>query len=270
MNKFRAGLESGKVMFGSNVNLVDYRICEMLGMAGFDYLWIDMEHAVNDFQTMEMDLIAAKSTGTASLVRASWNDIPFIKRVLECGADAIVVPMVNSVEECQKFIDNCIYPPEGKRGWGPYRAINYGLTPIKEYSEKINKEVCRFVQIETAEAVEYMDEMSKIPYLDGFVIGPMDLSSSVGELSLNLKDKKKTLELIDMIVKKARDAGKYLGIATGADNIEELQTWANLGVDFITAGLDTAFIMKGAKNTLDTLNLAMKNREVKKEYQKSF
>ena len=261
MNKFRERLNSGKVMFGTHVNLVDYRICEMLGMVGFDYLWIDMEHAVSDFKDMEMDLIAAKSTGTATLVRASWNDIPFIKRVLECGADAIVVPMVNSVEECQKFIDNCIYPPEGKRGWGPYRAVNYGLTSVKEYAEKINKEVCRFVQVESKQAVEVMDEMAKIPYLDGFIIGPMDLSGSVDELTLNIFDKKKTLELVDVAIKKAHDAGKYIGLSTGAVNIEELQLWIDKGVDFISVGLDTTYIMKGAQTALDTLNLAVKNKK---------
>lgn len=262
MNKFREKLLSGKIMLGTHVNLVDYRMCEMMGLVGFDYLWIDMEHVSTDFKSMEMDLIAAKSTGTPCIVRASWNDVPFIKRVLECGPDAIVVPMINSVEEARKFIDNCIYPPEGKRGYGPYRAINYGIDDAQEYIDKKSKEVCRFIQVEDKRAVEVMGEMAEIPYLDGFIVGPMDLSASVGDLGRATKSKK-TIELIELAVKKAHDAGKWIGISTGADNIEELQMWIDKGFDFISAGLDTSYIVKGAQRTLATLNEAVKNKKVK-------
>lgn len=97
-NPFREALSNGKRMLGTHVNLTDYRVCEMLGYIGFDYLWIDMEHIATDFHDMEKHLIAAKSAGTPCIVRVTWNDIPNIKRVIEAGPDAIVVPMVNSVE----------------------------------------------------------------------------------------------------------------------------------------------------------------------------
>lgn len=129
-NQFRKALESGHRLFGTHVNLTDYRVCEMLGGVGFDYLWVDMEHIATSFSDMERHLIAAKAAGTPCVVRVTWNDIPHIKRVLEAGPDAIVVPMVNSVKEAQRAIDTCIYPPEGKRGFGPCRAVRYGLIVV--------------------------------------------------------------------------------------------------------------------------------------------
>lgn len=251
-NAFRKGLNSGRRLLGTHVNMVDYRVCEMLGMIGFDYLWIDMEHISTDFRVMESGLIAAKATGTPCIVRVTWNDIPNIKRVIETGPDAIVVPMVNSVEEARRAIDTCIYPPEGKRGYGPCRALRYGLDDAQEYIDRFSKEMCRFIQIEDEKAVAVMEEMAKIPYLDGFIIGPMDLSGSVGELGHALTGSR-TNALIDQAIQKAHACGKPIGLSTGADNREELQHWIEKGLDFISASTDMWSIMKGAKTLLEIM-----------------
>ena len=205
-NQFRKALESGHRLFGTHVNLTDYRVCEMLGGVGFDYLWVDMEHIATSFSDMERHLIAAKAAGTPCVVRVTWNDIPHIKRVLEAGPDAIVVPMVNSVKEAQRAIDTCIYPPEGKRGFGPCRAVRYGLDSVKDYIDQGSKQLVRILQVETKDAVDAMEEVAKIPYVDGFLIGPMDLSGSVGELN-HAVDGKKTNRLVDLAIAKAHAAG---------------------------------------------------------------
>jgi len=216
-NKFRKALESGKRLFGIHVNLTDYRICELLGYIGFDYLWIDMEHISTDFKIMEGHLIAAKSTDTPCIVRVTWNDIPSIKRVLEAGPDAIVVPMVNSYDEAKRAIDTCIYPPEGKRGFGPCRAVRYGLDDIQEYIDTKSKDVCRFLQVESIDAVNALDDICKIPYIDGFIIGPMDLSGSVGELGY-ADTAEKTNSLIDRAIEIAHKNNKYIGLSIGAES----------------------------------------------------
>ncbi|MBR3928150.1 MAG: aldolase [Clostridia bacterium] len=252
-NRFRKALKSGKLLLGTHVNLIDHRICEMLGLIGFDYLWIDMEHVSTDFKVMETNLIAAKATGTPCMVRVTWNDIPSIKRVIEAGPDAIVVPMTNSVEDVQRAIDTCIYPPEGKRGYGPNRAVQYGLSDMQDYINHGSKEMLRFVQIEDVHAVEVIEEMAKIPYLDGFIIGPMDLSASVGELGYGFMAPK-TNALIDTAIKKAHEAGKPIGFSTGTDNPEELEHWIKKGVDFISASTDMWSVMKGARSLLSDLN----------------
>ena len=251
-NPIRDALRSGKRLLGTHVNLTDYRVCEMLGYIGFDYLWIDMEHISTDFHDMEQHLIAAKAAGTPSLVRVTWNDIPNIKRVLEAGPDAIVVPMVNSVEEAQRAIDTCIYPPEGKRGFGPCRAVRYGLDDIQEYIDNRSKDLCRFLQVESKDAVENLEEVCKIPYVDGFIIGPNDLSGSVGALGHARQDAL-TNELIETAIRKAHAAGKPIGLSTGSDDPEELAHWISKGVDFISASTDMWSILKGAKSLLSDL-----------------
>ena len=244
-NAFRQALASGRRLIGTHVNLTDYRICEILGQAGFDYLWIDMEHVGTSFADMERHLIAAKAAGTPCLVRVPWNEIPQIKRVLEAGPDAIVVPMVNSVEEARQAIDTCIYPPEGKRGFGPCRAVRYGMDSARDYIDRISKQLCRFVQIESEDAVNAMDGMAEIPYLDGFILGPMDLSGSVHELG-HIMDGKETTRLIALAVEKAHRAGKPIGLSVGTTNPAELQFWLDKGVDFISAGSDVGSILNGA------------------------
>jgi len=253
-NLFREALMSGKKLFGTHVCLNDYRMCEILGKIGFDYLWIDMEHTPTDFHTVKQHLIATKSAGnTATVVRVTWNDIPSIKRVLEMGPDAIVVPMVNNAEEARRAIDTCIYPPEGKRGFGPSRAVSYGIEDIKEYIESKSKEMVRLVMIESKEAVDEIEKMAQIPYLDGFVIGPMDMSGSVGELGYALSGEK-TNHLIELAIKKAHECKKPIGLSTGAKDKNELTHWLKKGIDFISASTDIASVVKGAQDVLKTMN----------------
>lgn len=251
-NPIREALQSGRRLFGTHVNLIDYRVCEMLGYIGFDYLWIDMEHISTDFMAMERHLIAAKSAGTPTLVRVTWNDIPNIKRVLEAGPDAIVVPMVNSYEEARQAIDTCIYPPEGKRGFGPCRAIRYGLDSVQDYIDHGHKDLVRFVQVETKAAVECLEQTCTIPYLDGFIIGPMDLSGSIGALGHALQDEE-TNRLIEQAIETAHRHGKYIGLSTGADNRQELEHWISKGIDFISASTDMQSILKGAQQVLSLM-----------------
>lgn len=251
-NLFREKLNSGKRMLGTHVNLVDHRICEMLGFIGFDYLWIDLEHMSTDFKNMEINLIAAKSTNTPSLVRVTWNDIPNIKRVIEAGPDAIVCPMINSVEEAQRFIDTCIYPPEGKRGFGPNRAVRYGLDNVQEYIDEKHKEMCRFIQVEDIRAVAIIEEIAKIPYVDGFIIGPMDLSGSVGELG-HAPNAEQTNALVKEAIEKSHSCGKPIGLSTGTDDPKEIEHWISMGLDFISCSTDMWSVMKGARDLLSDM-----------------
>lgn len=250
-NPLREKLRAGKRLLGTHVNLTDYRICEMLGSLGFDYLWIDMEHLSTSLETMEMHLIAARAAGCATMVRVSWNDVPHVKRVLETGPDAVVFPMINSVEEARRAIDACIYPPEGKRGFGPFRAMRYGLSDVQGYIHKDSKQTLRFLQVETAAAVEAMDQVAQIPFVDGFIIGPMDLSGSVGELGQYRNER--TDGLIREAIEKARRAGLPIGLSTGADTAEELAHWLSKGIDFLSAGTDAWSVLKGAADLLERM-----------------
>lgn len=251
MNQFRGKLGRGERMLGTHVNLTDHRVCEMLGAIGFDYLWIDMEHISTSFKDIEIHMIAAKAAGTPVLVRVSWNDIPHVKRVLEAGPDAVVFPMINSPEEAQRAIDTCIYPPEGKRGFGPFRAVRYGIDDVQEYIDSGSKEMCRFLQVESIEAVECMEEVASIPYVDGFIIGPMDLSGSAGMLG-HIRERRVD-ELINLAIAKSHAAGLPIGLSTGSDSPEEIEHWFSKGIDFLSASTDAASIIRGARELLGNM-----------------
>lgn len=257
MNDFREKLSAGKRLLGTHVHLSDHRICEMLGAVGYDYLWIDMEHISTSFKDLEIHLIAARAAGTPVLVRVSWNDIPHTKRVLEAGPDAVVFPMINSVAEAQRAIDACIYPPEGKRGFGPFRAVNYGLDDVGQYIRAGSKDMCRFIQVESREAVACMPETARIPYLDGYIVGPMDLSGSTGHLGETWSGE--TDRLIDLAVAQAHRAGLPIGISFGADTDEEIAHWFQKGFDFLSAGTDASSILKDGRDRLARMRTLSEN-----------
>jgi len=236
MNAFKKKLLEGAPLIGSHIGFTDPSITEIMGMAGYDYIWIDTEHSAIDYQTLHTHIIAAKASGIASIVRIPWNEPYLAKRVLEMGPDGIIFPMINSADEAKKAMDACIYPPNGSRGFGPMRSMRYGQQDAFEYIEEMTDSFCRFIQIEQKIAVDNLDEILKIPYIDGLIIGPCDLSGSVGELNHIYGEK--TTELVDIIMKKAKAAGMPVGVSTGAIDQSDIKYWKSKGIQFISAGGD--------------------------------
>ncbi len=254
MNALKEKLNAGRRCFGTHVNLSDHRICEMLGRIGFDYLWIDTEHTSTDYKELEIHLIAARAGGTPAIVRIPWNDPVLAKRVLEMGPDGIVFPMVNTAEEAQAAMDACLYPPIGQRGFGPFRAVSYGMDDTDTYIRQTSLELCRFVQIETEQAVMNLEAIAAVPYIDGFILGPCDLSGSVGTLNQFMDGR--TDELIDLAIEKAHNAGLPIGVSTGSMQTDVLQHWLDKGIDFCSAGTDAWSILSGATIVLDNMRRA--------------
>lgn len=245
MNKFKEKLVSGQHLIGFEVDLTDPCISEMVGALGFDYLWIDTEHEAMDYETVLMQIIACKAGGAASIVRIPFNEPYLAKRVLEMGPDGIIFPMVNSAKEAQDAMDACLYPPLGKRGFGPRRACKYCAEDLFEYIEDSPNRMCRFVQLEHADAINDLDNMLKVKYIDGFIVGPCDLSGSIGHLNDIFHPE--VLELIDTAVAKCRAAGVPIGIAVGANSEEDVRFWFDRGFQFISAGSDMSAIVNTAK-----------------------
>jgi 2-dehydro-3-deoxyglucarate aldolase len=138
-----------------------------------------MEHTSIDLETAQILISTIQACNMKALVRVSKNEEVIIKRVLDMGADGIVVPMVNSKEDAMCAIDYSKYPPVGKRGVGLYRAQNYGKN-FEEYKKWVNEELVIIAQIEHIDAVKNIDEILTIEGIDGTIIGPYDLSSSMG------------------------------------------------------------------------------------------
>jgi len=156
MNALKTKIKAGEKLIGTHVSLVDPSICEILGMMGFDYVWIDMEHTCIDFQTLNECLLAVRAVGGNAIVRIPQHDYTYLKKVLEMGPDGIVFPMIHSVEEAKADISHTLYPPYGERGFGPRSAISYGLSDVRKYIENESLDLCRFIQIEHVHAIEWL------------------------------------------------------------------------------------------------------------------
>ncbi len=247
-------LRSGQTLMGFEIDLTDPSIAEMASRTGFDCLWIDMEHEAVSLETVEMEIIACAAGSAASVVRIPWNESYLAKRVLEMGPDGIIFPMVNSAEEAKKAMDACLYPPMGKRGFGPKRCCDYGREDMNRYIEEAPERLTRFIQVEHIDAVRNLDEILKVPYLDGIIVGPCDLSGSIG--LLNDIYNPKVLDLIDEVVGKCRACGMPVGIAVGTDSAAQLQFWLEKGFQFIFSGLDLNELSGAMKRRMDMMNEA--------------
>lgn len=242
---FKQRLRSGDILVGYEVDLCDPCISEMVGQAGFDYIWIDTEHSAMDYHTALLHIIAAKAGGAASIVRIPWNEPYLAKRILEMGPDGIIFPQVANAEELKKAMDACMYPPYGTRGFGARRASKYCSEDLFQYIKEVPDRFCRIAQIEHVDAVRDLDEMLKVPYVDAFIVGPCDLSGSIGHLNEIFHPE--VLELIDICIEKCRKAGIPIGVAVGANTEEDVRFWLDRGFQFISAGSDMSAIANGAK-----------------------
>lgn len=248
---------------GMHVSLNDSCLSEMCGMVGFDFIWIDTEHTAIDYYSLERHLIAVRASGTQGIVRIPWNDQVLAKRVLEMGADGIVFPVINTAEEADAAMRSCIYPPAGKRGFGPIRANHYGLMDVDEYIATANEKLCRCIQIESAEAVKNLKEIVKNPYVDAYIFGPCDLSGSIGEL--NNVFGYNTTRLIDEAIRILQDSGKSIGISTANSDRDTLEYWLGKGINMISAGTDYLYVTSNAKKTYQTLTDLFHKKEEGRE-----
>jgi 2-dehydro-3-deoxyglucarate aldolase len=172
-------LKNNELTIGSWIMMGNPMSVEVMALAGFEWLVIDIEHTSIDLETTQALITTIQSKGLKALVRVSKNEEVVIKRILDMGADGIIVPMVCSKEDAITAVNYAKYPPIGKRGVGLYRASGYG-TKFEEYKKWVNEELVIIAQIEHIDAVNNIDEILKVEGIDGTIIGPYDLSGSMG------------------------------------------------------------------------------------------
>ena len=231
-------------LIGMYVQLSDISIARIAGLAGYDFVWVDTEHSYMSFETVLGHIMALKSTGTPVIVRVPQDDLTATKKILEMGVDGVIFPMVRSAEEANRVIAYTLYPSLGERGFGPMGAIDYGFQKAFTYTENSQKELCRFIQIEHKDTIEDLDAIMANPYIDGYIFGPNDLSGSYGMLGQVFSDK--ITGIISETIGRLRQAGKYVGIASGGYSKEVLEHWHSFEPDMLSAGADFDFIRDGA------------------------
>ena len=258
MKTTRQKMRDCDMVLGMHIQTSDSCITELCAKFGYDFLWIDMEHAPTDHQVLINHLIAAHSGGTDSIVRIPWNDPIMVKRVLDMGPVGILFPTINSAEELDRAMKATLYPPLGNRGFGPIRAVDYGLMDQEYYINHITKqEMIRCVQIESQTAVDNLDEMVKNPWVDSFIIGPCDMSASIGQIFRIYEEP--TGKLIQKAVDICRSAGKSIGISLITQDEKLIRYWYDMGINVLSCGSDLSHIVDGGKNVLSILNKLKKH-----------
>ena len=238
--KLREKLRRGQIPLGTGVSFTDPAITELFSHT-LDFAFIDMEHNALTLETVQAHIMATKGSDTAALVRVPWNDPVLIKPVLDIGADGVVAPFVRTVEDVELAVAACRYPPEGIRGFGPRRAIQYGRTGDADYCQRANDEILCIVQIEHIDAVNAIEDIVRVPGLTAIMIGAMDLSGTMGQMG-NPKHPE-VQGAIERVVAVARDAGVFPGIGL-ADDPEALLHWMDKGIQWVLMGVDWAHLAR--------------------------
>jgi 2-dehydro-3-deoxyglucarate aldolase/4-hydroxy-2-oxoheptanedioate aldolase len=212
-NVLKTKLKAGKKTIGAWAQLASPFTAEILSSAGFDWLMLDMEHGPGDILSLISQVQAMKSSDSVPLVRAPWNDFVVIKRILDAGAQGVLIPYINNRAETEQAVKACKYPLDGIRGVaGSPRAAGYGQN-IGNYLQRANDEIFIMIAIETPEAVSNLDEILQVNGLDGVFIGPMDLASSMGYFGD--PSQPEVQAEIKKIETKVLAAGKVLATTTG-------------------------------------------------------
>jgi 2-keto-3-deoxy-L-rhamnonate aldolase RhmA len=245
IHKFRDKLKAGHLCLGPGISFSDPAVTEALCDSA-DFLWLDLEHSPISLESLQAHLIAARAGGAPVLVRVPSGDVAWVKRALDIGAEGVILPQAGSLAEVEQFVAACRYPPQGRRGFGPRRATNYGRQNLAAYLAATNRDVFVAVQIETAAALESVDAIARVPGIDALVVGPADLAGALVGAPGQV-DHPRVMEAIATICTRARAAGLSVGIGMGPD-AEYATRVARLGVQWIQCGGDCSFMIRAADN----------------------
>jgi len=244
LERFRAKIAAGGVCVGTVITLADSTVSELAGDAGFDFTWIDAEHAPHTLQTVLGHVMALRGTNCAPFVRAAWNEWGVIKPILDLAPAGIIIPMVNTKEEAEAAVANCKYPPQGRRGFGARRGTRYGAVPVKDYLVQSEADPMVIIQIEHVDAVRNLDAILEVPGIDSICVGPNDLSGSMGKLGRI--DDPDVAQAIDEVCEKTKRAGIMLGTASAP-----FPPWKRRGVDWIALCGDTGCLYERSRQILE-------------------
>jgi 2-keto-3-deoxy-L-rhamnonate aldolase RhmA len=249
-HEFRARLKGGETLLGTMVTLASAASAEILAAAGFDWLFIDGEHGPLEARELN-EILQAVSHKTACIVRVpEAAEVP-IKRALDLGAHGIIVPQVNTAEQAADVVRWSRYAPDGARGVGLARAQGYGQS-FREYLRSANDEIAVIVQAEHARAVDNIEAIARVPGVDAVLLGPYDLSASLGKMGQI--DDPTVVAAIRRVTEVCRAAGMplgYFGVTAAA-----VLPYAAQGYTLLVAGVDTLYLGAGAKALLNELRAA--------------
>ena len=258
-NKVKQMMKDGKPVINGWCSIPSTVSVEAMAHQGWDSLTIDMQHGLVDYSNALPMLQTMSATDVTPLARVNWNEPGQIMKILDAGCYGIICPMISNANEAEKFVNACLYPPEGYRSFGPIRGLIYGGS---DYAEQANDELLKFAMIETKESLEKLDEIMSTPGLDGIYIGPADLSLAIGEQpGFDRSENSKAYSAILRILEHAKKKNIFAGIHNGS--AEYAKKMIDKGFNFVTIGSDLRALSSGSKNVLDKLKDSSKKNDSK-------
>ncbi|MFC0410849.1 HpcH/HpaI aldolase family protein [Roseomonas elaeocarpi] len=219
-------------------------LSELFSGCGFDWILLDTEHSPNETTDVVAQLQAIGDR-TSVVVRPAWSDMVLVKRLMDCGAQSLLLPAIDDATAAAAAVSYTRYPPEGVRGVsGASRSGFYGLDT--GYLARANSETCVLLQIETAAGLRNLDAIATTPGVDGVFIGPADLAAALGHLGN--QSHPEVQAAIDGAFRRLRELGVPAGYLT--NNEDEARRRLNDGLAFVAIGTDTAVVIKGAQGLL--------------------
>ncbi|GAB4261240.1 MAG: 4-hydroxy-2-oxoheptanedioate aldolase [Pararhodobacter sp.] len=239
-NRFKAGLAARRVQHGVWCTIRDPLVAEMLALCGYDWLMFDTEHSPMDPVGVLPMLQAVAPYPASAIVRPGSLNLAEIKKLLDIGAQTILVPHVQTAEEAALAVAAVTYPPEGLRGVsGITRATRFGTIP--GYHKRARDEICLIVQVETQEAVAQIETIAAVPGIDAIFIGPADLAASLGYPGE--PGHPAVTEAVLAAIRRIAAAGKPAGILTLDETVHAAAIEA--GALFVSRDLDMAALRRG-------------------------
>lgn len=252
MNQLKKKMAEGQRPIGTFAVTGSYAMTEATGMAGMDYVIIDNEHSPVEAETSERMIMAAENTGMTALCRVREISRPAVLKLLDCGAEGLIVPGVKKVEEVKRLVEYAKYRPLGDRGYSTSRKDGFGYKydmPLPELLRYFNDNVLVIPQCETVEALESIEEITAIDGIDGIFVGPFDLSIAMG--MPGAFDDPVFLAALKKVVYACRKAGKFSLIFTG--DPKRVESYFSLGFDSVALGTDAGMYIAAVRSALDDI-----------------
>ena len=241
-NHFKAAIRSGRHQLGFWCSLPSGYAAELVAGSGYDWLLFDTEHSPSDPIGVLEQLQAVAPYDVSAVVRPASNDPVLIKRILDVGAQTLLVPYVQSREEAEAAVAAMRYPPRGIRGVsGLTRATRFGRIP--GYAKRAESELCLLVQVETGLALDRLEEIASVDGVDGVFIGPADLAASLGYPGE--PDHPDVAAAVENAISRLKVLGKPAGILTANNTFA--RRCIEIGTLFTAVGIDAGILARGSE-----------------------
>jgi 2-dehydro-3-deoxyglucarate aldolase/4-hydroxy-2-oxoheptanedioate aldolase len=251
MPNLKERVRAGELLIGSLVTMPSLDVAEIMACVGFDYLRVETEHAPMDFVHAQ-SVIQAVGGRCPCLVRVLDNQEVWVKKALDIGCDGIIVPQIRSAAEARQIVEWSLYPPDGRRSVGVSRAHSYGMA-FRDTIDTVNDELVIVLQVEHTDAVQDIASIAQVPGIEALLIGPFDLSGSLGVLGE--VDHPRVLEAIETVRSHCQAVGVPLGIF--APDVAMAQDYIDQGFRLIALGMDAFFLWQSAQAALSEVRAGL-------------